>query len=191
MNKFNIKAFFLTIVLIFFLNNFADAQKTSEPIITKKVGYLKTRDKRLEKAIRKWNNAGDANEIRYHYNKVDLNGDGISDAIVFASGDSICGTGGCEVLIFKGGDKGFDLITEMSVSRPPILVGTTKTHGWSDLIFYNSGGGIKPFYSMLKFDGKTYPENPTVEPEIPKKGKIKAIEYLSGIEAYDTGFLLK
>jgi hypothetical protein len=56
---------------------------------------------------------------------------------------------------------------------------------------YVSGGGIKPYYSLLKFDGKTYPENPTVEPEIPKRTRVKGIEYLSGIDSYDTGFLLK
>jgi len=54
-----------------------------------------------------------------------------------------------------------------------------------------SGGGIKPYYSLLKFDSKTYPENPTVEPEIPKRRRVKGIEYLSGIGSYDTGFLLK
>jgi hypothetical protein len=101
----------------------------------------------------------------------------------------ICGTGGCRILIFKGVGKNYSLITEMSVSRPPVWVTSTKTQGWSDLIFYNSGGGTKPFYSLLKFDGKTYPENPTVEPTISQK--IKSVEYLAGIDYYDTGFLLK
>ena len=57
------------------------------------------------------------------------------------------------------------------------------------MIFYNAGGGIKPYYALLKFNGKTYPENPTGEPEIGRK--LKVIEYLSGIDTYDTGFLLK
>lgn len=190
MNKFNLKSLPLIIISLLVLNDSAAAQKISEPTITKKIGYLKTRDKQLETAIRKWNGT-DADEIRYHYNKIDLNGDGNLDAIVFASGNSICGTGGCEMLIFKGNGKSYELLTEMSVSRPPIWISSTKTKGWSDLVFYNSGGGIKHFYSLLKFDGRTYPENPTVEPEIQKKGKLKVIEYLSGINTYNTGFLLR
>jgi hypothetical protein len=188
-NKFNLKSLLLLLVSFFFLNYSASAQKNHEPTITKRIGYLKTPNKQLEAVLRKWRGTDTTHEIRYHYNKIDLNGDKKPDAIVFVSGDSICGTGGCELLIFKGIGKKFELITETSVSRPPIWVSSAKTKGWSDLIFYNSGGGIKPYYSHLKFDGKSYPENPSVEPEV--KGKIKVIEYLSGIDSYETGFLLK
>ena len=129
--------------------------------------------------------------MRYHYNKVDLNRDGKLDAIVLVSGDSVCGTGGCEVLIFKGDGKNYSLITEMSVSHPPVFVGRTKTKGWSDLLMEVYGGGIKPYFASLKFDGKTYPENPTVEPALPKRSRAKFVEYLSGIESIDSGFSFK
>ncbi len=88
MKKFYLKTLLVFIVSFFFYNGSAYAQKSVEPAITKKVGYLKTRDKQLEKAIRKWNGEDNADKIRYHYNKVDLNGNKKLDAIVFASGDS-------------------------------------------------------------------------------------------------------
>jgi hypothetical protein len=191
MNKTYSKTFFLIIVSIFLLSDTAFTQKKLQPTITENVVYLKKRDKILEKAIRQWIGTDVSNEVRYHYNKVDLNGDGKLDAIVFASGYPLCGSGGCVMLIFKGVKVGFQLITEMSVSRPPLIVLSTKTKGWNDLVMRVSGGGIKPFYSLLKFNGKSYPENPTVEPEIPKKGRLEGVEYLSGIERYDTGFLLE
>ena len=178
--------------LILTIDTMVHAQKRPEPIVTKTVKHATTSDKELEAAIRKWNGTDDTNEVRYHHNKVDLNSDRQPDAIVAVLDQSSCGTGGCPMLIFKGdGRGGYQLVTEMSVSRPPLIVLKIKTRGWNDLVMYVSGGGIKPYYSLLKFDGKTYPENPTVEPEIPKRTRVKGIEYLSGIDSYDTGFLLK
>lgn len=189
MKKIDSKTVLLTIALIFVQNSLVEAQKSPEPVITKKVAYLKTRDKQLEKAIRKWNGTDSADEVRYHYNKVDLNGDKKLDAVVYNSGKTACGTGGCDMLIFKGVGKGYQLVTQMSVSRTPLVVLSTKSKGWKNLAMLVSGGGIKPYYSFLKFNGKTYPENPTVEPEIPKRAR--GVEYLSEIEDYNTGFLIK
>jgi hypothetical protein len=55
----------------------------------------------------------------------------------------------------------YKVICEVSISSPPIRVLTTKTKGWSDLAVHIRGGDAK-----LTFDGKTYPENPTVPPAI-------------------------
>jgi uncharacterized protein YxeA len=165
------------------------AQQSQKPVVTKKNNYLRMRDAKLEKALRAWSNG--ETDFRYHYNKVDLNSDGKDDVIVFISGASYCGSGGCNVLILKGTASGFDLLSKMSVSRPPIWVAATRTKGWSDLLFHNTGGGVKAFYSLLKFNGKTYPANPTVQPALPKNSKTSFVEYLSDIERYDTGFELQ
>lgn len=167
------------------------AQQKWRFVTSKKVAYLKKRDAALEKAIRQLEQVEPGEEVRYHYNTVDLNGDDKLDAVVFVSGSTVCGTGGCPVLIFKGDGRVYSLITEMSVSRAPIFVGVTRTKGWNDLMMEVYGGGIKPYFALLKFDGKTYPDNPTVEPALPKRSRAKFIEYLSGIETYDTGLELK
>lgn len=180
-------------VFAFFLilldETFVFGQKTGKPSVAKKVEYLKTPDARLEKALRKWSEGDTA--FRYHYNKVDLNADGKTDAVVFVSGEQFCGSGGCRILILKNNGRNYQLTTEMSVSRPPIWVARTKTKGWNDLLFFNSGGGIEAYYSLLKFNGKTYPTNPTIEPALPKKNKQEFVEYLSGIENYSTGLEIK
>ena len=182
----------LFVIVLFAFSASVYSQKSWQFVTSKKVEYLKTSDKVLEKALHKWNRAVETTEdLRYHYNTIDLNGDGKLDAIVFVSGNSVCGTGGCEVLIFKGDGKDYELITEMSVSHPPVFVGRTKTKGWSDLLMEVYGGGIKSYFASLKFDGKSYPENPTVEPALPKRNRAKFIEYLSGIENLETGFAFK
>lgn len=189
MLKINLFLFAFVFAVLF--STTLKAQQKWQFATSKKVVYLKTPDESLEKALRKWNETDVSENLRYHYNTVDLNDDSKLDAIVFVSGDSICGTGGCEVLIFKGDGKNYTLLTEMSVSRPPVFVGTTQTKGWKDLLMQVSGGGIKSYYAVLKFDGKSYPENPTVEPALPKRSRAKFIEYLSEIEDYNTGFPLK
>lgn len=178
-------------VLLLLACNSIYSQKDSSLTSTKKIEYSKSRDKQIEKALQRWAEDDNSNDIRYHYNKVDLNGDGKLDAIVFASGNFVCGSGGCVMLIFKNINEEFKLITEMSVSRPPLIVLSTLTKGWKDLAMFISGGGAKPFWAVLKFNGHSYPENPTVAPAISKNRKFEGIEYLSGIKRYDTGFELK
>ena len=167
------------------------AQQKWQFVTAKKVAYLKIRNQSLEKALHKWNENAPDDDLRYHYNTVDLNGDGKLDAIVLVSGQSVCGTGGCEVLIFKNDGEDYSLITEMSVSHAPVFVGATRTKGWNDLVMEVYGGGLKPYFASLKFDGQTYPENPTVEPPLPKQSRAKFVEYLSGIENYNSGFTFK
>lgn len=186
--------FLILICLISFAATQISAQAKWQFVTSKKVAFLKTRDPNLEKALRKWNggDGGSSSEpFRYHYNTIDLNGDGKLDALVDISSPSYCGSGGCPILVFKGDGKNFVLVTEMSVSHSPVFVAETRTKGWSDLLMEVYGGGAKPYFALLRFDGKTYPENPTVEPALPKKSRAKFVEYLSGIESVETGFELK
>ncbi len=54
-------------------------------------------------------------------------------------------------------------VTNISITRPPIRVLPTVTHGWHDLGVMVAGGGIIPGYeARLRFDGHSYPSNPTV-----------------------------
>ena len=190
-NILNLKMFLSLALVIFTSATAIDGQRRNEPIITKTVKHETKENTAIKEAIYGWKGTNNVDEIRYHYNKVDLNGDGQLDAVVSILNQMSCGTGGCPMLIFRGNGGNYQLLTEMSVSRPPLIVLSTKTNGWNDLVMFVSGGGIEPYYSLLKFDGKIYPENPTVEPQIPKRRKVKGIEYLSGIETYETGFLLK
>ena len=108
---------------------------------------------------------------RYSVALVDLNGDGRPEALIYAmsaaDGDpaSLCGSGGCDLYVLSLPPTGYRRVTTITITRPPIRVLRTITHGWHDLGVLVSGGGIIPGYeARLRFDGHSYPSNPTVPP---------------------------
>jgi putative lipoprotein len=93
----------------------------------------------------------------------DLDGDRRPEALVYLQGRYWCGTGGCDLLIFTPERDGWRLVTRVNVARPPIMVLQTRSRGWRDLGVFVSGGGIQPGYqARLSYDGRSYPDNPTV-----------------------------
>jgi hypothetical protein len=115
----------------------------------------------------------DANsEIRYHSASIDLNGDGLNEVIAYVYGQYVCGTGGCETLVLSPTASGYRIVSKIAISRPPIAVLPVKDKSWRRLAVFVVGGGIQPgYYAELRFDGKTYPENPTIVPAHPLRGK--------------------
>jgi hypothetical protein len=99
---------------------------------------------------------------------VDLNGDGIKDALVLLQGPFWYGTGGCTLLIFKGVKDGFKFVSSSSLIREPLLVSNARTRGWRDLVVDVSGGGLPAKKVALKFNGREYSPNPSVLPALPK-----------------------
>jgi hypothetical protein len=123
---------------------------------------------------------GAGREVRYYYNRVDLNADGNLEAIVHLVGPSICGTGGCNTLILQPARNGYRLVSTIELTRTPIIVSQQRTKGWSDLLVYVSGGGItRGHYVTLRFDGRTYPDNPTVQPALAPGTRITGKAYVS------------
>ncbi|MFU9045454.1 hypothetical protein ACNAUY_03500 [Acinetobacter tibetensis] len=98
----------------------------------------------------------------YQYAFYDLNQDGIQDAVVMLKGANWCGSGGCTVLVFQGMSREkFQPHSKMTVTDVPIVVLNSKTQGWSDLSVYSRGSG----QVILKFNGRSYPSNPSLEPK--------------------------
>lgn len=93
---------------------------------------------------------------KFAFFSYDLNDDGKKEVLVALTGPYFCGSGGCSPLILD--DKG-KVITQFSVSEYPIVVNTVKTKGWKDLYIYSAGK-----FHIIKFDGKKYPSNPSVQP---------------------------
>jgi hypothetical protein len=151
-------------------------------------------DPEIEKAIMQAvrDNGGAGDEIRYYYNRVDLNGDGNFEAIVHLVGPAICGTGGCETLILQPARNGYRIVSTIGLTRTPIIVSAQKTAGWSDLIVYVAGGGItRGYYVALHFDGRTYPDNPTVLPSLRARAKITGKAYISDEVTPTNGIVLR
>jgi hypothetical protein len=174
---------FLTILITLFLVPCFAQEKVKPRILCQ--GHSETvRDGRLERAIREAAEFGSGEEerMRYYYNRVDLNNDKKPEVIVFLFGEGMCGSSGCDAFLFQKIDGKYKLITAFEPVRNPIIVSQTKTKGWNDLIFYNAGGGIIPgYYSLSRFNGKTYPANPTVEKDSPSlKTRIKGKAYVVG-----------
>lgn len=103
----------------------------------------------------------------------DLNGDGNPEAIVYLTSNDWCGSGGCTMLILKQDGDSWRLLTEVSITKPPIRVLGKKSNGWRDVGVWVQGGGIQPgFEAQLRFDGKMYPANPSTAPARPLMGKV-------------------
>lgn len=72
------------------------------------------------------------------------------------------------MLIFQPtGARSYRLVSRHTLINNPIVVSHTKTNGWRDLVVYVAGGGARPGYHFLKFNGSTYPRNPSTAPNVP------------------------
>lgn len=130
--------------------------------------------------------------IHYFAAKANLDGDRWPEWIVHLAGPMVCGSGGCESLIFTEGDGGLELLTRISVTRPPIVVAETSTNGWRDLIVHVAGGGILPGHdARLRYDGSTYPSNPTVEPAEPMSERGEGRVVIPAFESFAEGARLR
>lgn len=117
-----------------------------EPLSTAVLAYVKTQ--------------GETALPRLRHAEVDLNSDGVPDALTLLLGPSWCGSGGCTLLVFKGGSSGFSLIGATSVTLEPIRVAQERRHGWASLVVHSRGRGEV----VLRFNGRRYPSNPSRQP---------------------------
>lgn len=114
------------------------------------------------------------NDKKFIQFEFDINDDGKKEIFVGLNGPYFCGTGGCtQYILNEDGTK----LANFTVSDYPVVIDNTKTNGYKDL-FIMSGGK----YRIVKFDGKTYPSNPSTLPElkvVPGDGLPRALNYLN------------
>jgi len=111
---------------------------------------------------------------RFIFLEYDLDGDAAKEIFVGLTGPYFCGSGGCTQYILK--DDG-EVLTKFTVSDYPVVIAPDKTNGWSDL-YIQSGGD----YRVVKFDGKTYPSNPSILPKlgmIPGDGLPRILDFMN------------
>ena len=115
---------------------------------------------------------------------VDLGPDAKEAIIVYVSGDSMCGSGGCVTLVLRPKKSSYQVIGYVTITRPPIRILDHKTNGMYDIGVLVCGGGIINCYeAALPFNGRRYAGNPTVPPAKPVAGKIVG---RTVIQAYGT-----
>jgi len=84
------------------------------------------------------------------------------------------------MLILASDGASYRVVSETTITRPPIRVLVTKSNGWHDISVLVAGGGIQPGHEAeLSFDGKTYPSNPSVLPAHPLENKLRGKTVIS------------
>lgn len=79
-------------------------------------------------------------------------------------GPEYCGSGGCNLLILRPEGETFTVLGDVTVTRAPVRVLASRTHGLPDIAVQVAGGGAAPHEALLPFDGARYASNPTVAP---------------------------
>jgi hypothetical protein len=64
---------------------------------------------------------------------------------------------------------GWRTVTRMTVTSAPVRVLATRSRGWRDLAVAVGGGGIRGGEAILRFNGRTYPSNPTSAPIVRRR----------------------
>ena len=128
-------------------------------------------------------------DFRYFLKWFDLDGDGTPEAVVHVVGPMVCGTGGCDTnVLARRGDGAYKLVSTISLTHPLIIASPRRSHGWRDLIVFVAGGGILPgYYAELKFDGRTYPDNPTGPPALKLRGRPQGVVLIKDFKFYTEG----
>lgn len=105
------------------------------------------------------------------FSEYDLNSDGVNEIFVGTQGSYFCGSGGCTILLLD--NKG-NLLNTFTVSGYPVGVEKEASNGWHNLVIRS---GNKEH--LVKYDGKKYPSNPSLQPEIDSKRSAEAEKVLN------------
>lgn len=120
---------------------------------------------------------------RYSIAFAELNGDGVQEAILYITGQSWCGSGGCPTLVLSRQGSTYRVVTRIPITRPPIRVLESTSKGWRNIGVWVQGGGIQPGYEAeLRFDGKSYPRNPSTPPARKLTGRVAGKVVLTSAE---------
>lgn len=159
-----------------------------EPLTQAGVGvpYRNTPDPALEAAILRaapsyrrslMEPGGSMGNARYVHARADLDGDGRPEVFVYLMGSYFCGTGGCNLLLFRPTPQDYALVSDFPTSRVPIIVSDRQHRGWRDLWRLQSGGGAPATYVRQVFDGRRYVERERIPAD---RGTPSGLSVLSG-----------
>jgi hypothetical protein len=90
---------------------------------------------------------------------------GKENVLVYVTGQTWCGSGGCTLLVLQQHSGSYTIVTRVRIAKLPIILFPEKTNGWHDVGVFVQGGGVQSGYEAeLEYDGKSYPTNPSVPP---------------------------
>jgi hypothetical protein len=149
------------------------------------------RDIKLEEAIRKeyvLNEDG----IRYYYNKIDLNDDGVPEIFAYLVGSSVCCqiTGACQAAIFKVENGQYKLLAKIILIKKPFIISEDKNNGYRDIMAMVDNGTAGNFFVRIRYDGKTYPMIPYLQPRVEDGTKVQGISVVSDDKSKNPGITI-
>lgn len=156
------------------------AQAGATPTLAREVASEQARDAAVERVV-----AAEVPEpgetVRYQYNFVDLNADGTSEVLLRIDGRSTCGARGCLLLVLSKTASGYDVISRTTLTWAPIVVSEHRTNGWNDLVLWHRAypPGEASHYTVLEFEGRSYPQDPSMEPAHLLELPVRGVAYLS------------
>jgi hypothetical protein len=200
MRKQLLPAIFSLVLISLAGGNTSGAARVASPAGLRRVRPATTCDPRLEAAIISALYDGDESsakrdKVRYYYNHVDLNADGQPEVLVYLFGATWCGSAGCTALVFQHDHGKYALVTQISGVELPVIVSRARTNGWQDLIAHVRWGEVggrtlRDYYAVLRFDGRTYPDQFPGGPPVKLRKRMAGTAYLSGDESSASGLLL-
>ena len=104
----------------------------------------------------------------FEYN---TNADPKKEIFVGLTGPYFCGSGGCTLLLLDPEGK---LINKFTVTDYPITIADTSTNDWKDLVLTSNGKD-----HLIKFNGKAYPSNPSLQPIYSSSSKQNLVKGLN------------
>lgn len=124
-------------------------------------------DRPLEQAIAQTHRLSANSQAYYSYNRVDLNGDGLNDAVVYLTGSHFCGASpGCTIGIFQGVSDGYRQVATYLIAVPPLAILNTTTNGWQDLVInHYDPSQHESVETLYRFDGTDYQRIGRVNPD--------------------------
>ena len=126
--------------------------------------------------------------VYYSYVKIDLNNDSIPEYFVYAYGPMLSGSGGGSALILNSDYKE---ISRFTLVQTPIIINNHRTKNWKDIIMTVSGGGATPATAIMKFNGKTYPSNPSLQPTLGAHDYVDGVKIFTENISINSGFKIE
>ena len=102
------------------------------------------------------------NELSFVSRRVDFNGDGRDEVLVWIPAPNWGGTSGYPIVIFSQKRNGYRKLWDEAAWTPIILL-KSKSHGWRDFAYQVGGGGADWQYVIVKHNGKSYKDNKVQE----------------------------
>lgn len=110
----------------------------------------------------------------YRLAGVDLNGDGVREAVVLFQGKDWCTNTGCSMAVLQMFGHGFRPISRTVRVKAPVAVTTDVTNGYRDMLVMTGGGPAPERRVRLKFSGEGYSRNAMLQTEVPLGSVVRS-----------------